>query len=203
MHTVVISAAIITATAALFAISCGPQPHEQAARHEARAVAVQGWDVGPDLASRKQLIVNILRSEGASDEKIALTIACVMGETVHISCGERDASKDSMGDAKNWSAYNMNSFALKKLGWVESASVDLNHDDHLAAATKFFSQGLDKFGIEKWLCLHRGGETAFCDGVSYGARDYISAITSIRDHLLADKLRLVDGKRYGADIPHV
>lgn len=173
----------------------GRKPHVEA--------VINSWEVGPELADRKKTIVDTLRAEGADDWRVAVVVAAALAETQDCSAKNRDASKDSQGDAKNFSAYNMNAYALRMVDWTEQAGPDLNDDAHLADATRCFHKGLNKLGETDWLLLHRGGQTALNDKCSYGCQEYAATIRSIASHLLADKSRLTDAKRYGCDIPHV
>ncbi len=164
---------------------------------------IQCWQGSETLRQNKTRIVNAARALGADDTRVALLVAAAMAESQEIRADQRDTSKDGMGPAKNYSAFNMNGYALAMLGWTEGQGVDLNQDCNLEQATRLFNQGLDGIGETKWLHLHRGGETAMRDGVSYGCQEYAAAIRAIAQHLLSDPSRLTDGNRYGCEIAHV
>ena len=126
-----------------------------------------------------------------------------MGESAHCSCGERDSSKDGMGLAKNYSAYNLNGDFLASIGVTGAAAEALNDDGRLADATRAVLAGIDKYGEDKWLSYHRGGATARDDMVSYGAADYRAAIREVQQFILSDKSLFSNTERAGKFIPHV
>ncbi len=186
--------------------ACGdlePMPKRMPSHGKRARVTVSGWDVGDELSRRKRLVVDTLRSEGADDARVGLVVAAAMAETNDLSCSGRDASKDGMGDAKNFSAYNMNAYALRMIGWSEGCGPDLNDDANLAEATRLFNRGINQLGEESFMFLHRGGETAMRDRQSYGCQEYYATIKAIAEHLVQDTSRLTDGRRYGCDIAHV
>ena len=171
--------------------------------HQAVAPRVQEWDIGGQLAARKQVVVQTCRDAKRSDETIALLLAVIMGETQSCSACDRDMSKDGSGDARNVSAYNLNIYMLKDIGFDVSKVEELNDDAHLDEATRAALMGIDKYGEEKFLWGHRGGQAAMEDGVSYGAREFVAHIRSVQSYLLQHPEHFSDGVRLGDFVQHV
>ncbi len=181
--------------------ACGDAkvPHQDGAKKP----RVQAWEMGGELAARKQLVLKTCRDAGKSDAIAALLLAVIMGESQTCSAKERDMSKDGAGDARNFSAYNMNLFMLKDIGYDTSKAEALNDDAHLDEATRVILLAIDKYGEDKFLCGHRGGQTAMEDGVSYGAREYVAHIRAVQAYLLAHPEDLTSSKRIGDFVAHV
>ncbi len=182
--------------------ACGHEP--DASPHRRARVNVQTWDIGDDLARNKKVVTDAVRAQGGDDSLLALVLAVGMQETQHFTAAERDASKDGQGPAKNYSAYNMNADMLGRIGWSEGQGPDLNDQANLHVATELLVKAIRQFSEDGFLAFHRGGWTAYQDRCSYGCQDYILQIRATQTWILQGAPAIfTDGRRLGADVPHV
>ena len=197
----------LTPSLILALASCGPLDDLVHGRPgEAQNVkprTVQAWQGSQQLAANKAIVVAAAHQRGASDATISLLLAMLMQETVDGEACQRDATKDCAGDAKNWSAFNLNSACLRQLGWQEGQGPDLNDQANLGAATGWVLTGLEHLGENGMMNFHRGGQTSYNDGHSYGADAYRAQMRQVQAYLQAHREAWVNGQRIGGNLPHV
>ena len=128
-------------------------------------------------------------------------IAIAMQESNDCCATQRDASKDCTPSA-NYSCFNINKDMLELLGWHEGGP-DLNDNANVIHAIAYIIAAEHEWGMDKFLAFHRGGRTAFNDGVSYGAKEYAEAINAVVKELEARPEHMTDDWRLGFEVPHV
>ena len=168
-----------------------------------RPHAVQAWQGSQQLAANKATVVAACHQAGASDATVSLVLAFLMQETTDADASQRDASKDSAGDSKNWSAFNMNSAFLKKIGWQEGQGPDLNDQANLGAATGWMLKGLSVLGEDGTMNFHRGGQSGYENDQLYGCCDFRAQIREVQGYLMAHREAWTNGQRIGGFLPHV
>ena len=132
---------------------------------------------------------------GASAQEKAVIIAIAMQETTYMSPGERDSKKDYTASA-NVSILNMNIDMLQHLGYTgPDYGAALNPSSRLPDAVAYMLKAFRTWGIERTLNYHRGGWTAFNDGVSYDAYGYRNAVLTIYNQIKAAPAMQTDGRR--------
>jgi hypothetical protein len=160
-------------------------------------------DYGEKLRSNKRSLLKALSEVGASAEETALIVAVAMQETTYMSTSEIDRSKDNT-PAANISILNINYDMVQQLGYAESDfGVQLNDPNKLGTAASFLLKGFKIWTAVRTLNFHRGGRTAFKDGVSFGAVEYRNSIATIYAQIAKDPTLLEDGRRIEVDVPHV
>ena len=109
------------------------------------------------------------------------------------------------GDAYNVSIYKMNVGMIRA---IDSSinPIDIHLDNKLA--TKVLIEGIRKFGLEKFLIYHRGGETAFNKDVQdNNIIVYVNAIKQIAKKYKSDAHQLDSNKtddiRYTVEVPAI
>ena len=158
-------------------------------------------DYGNALQLNKISLASATDTAGANAQEKALVLAIAMQETTHMGTNERDASKDNTASA-NVTMLNMNYDFVRQLGYQGSDNgASLNNPAALTVAVGYMLQALRTWGPERTLNFHRGGATAFQDGVSYGAAGYRSAIATIYNCIAADPALEGDGRRVEIDVP--
>lgn len=136
------------------------------------------------------------------DERRALMMAMAMIETLHLSPGERDKTKDKNTDkSANASIFNLSEDMLNQLGYYG----DIHLLDPLAAllaVVGLINRGIDLWGVTRMLNFVRGGRTAFNDGMSYGAAEYRNAVATILKLIDMSPTLMSDDRRVEIDVPH-
>lgn len=127
------------------------------------------------LRANKAKINAAFDAAGTPQHLRRLFLGMAFLETTTLSCADRDASKDGWGEAANVTCWNLSLHMCKMLGCSNPWS--LNND--LVATVRLLKQGVDTWGRDRLLCFVRGGYTAFKDGCSYGAKDYIATIATL------------------------
>jgi hypothetical protein len=140
----------------------------------------------------------------ARDAEKALVLAIASIETEKMVVDYPDGDNKS-GDAYNVSIYKMN------VGMIRNIDSSINpldiHFDN-TKATKVLLTGIRKFGTDKFLTYHRGGETALNDKTnSKDIEPYISAIKQIAKKYQEDPYQLnpykTDNTRYTVAVPAI
>ena len=158
-------------------------------------------DYGAALRQNKQALAGAT-AHLPHDQRCLLT-AMAMLETNTMSIGERDAGKDHLTNgAANVSIFNLNVDMVRRLGFTGSPG-HLNRPEALRAVVDLLTAAFKQWGTERTLAFVRGGYTAFQDGHSYGAKEYIATIYRIRDAVRADAALLTDGRRVEVYLQHV
>ena len=152
------------------------------------------------LKTNKQRIVEAVKHQGGSAEDVLFALAMAMQESECCACVQRDASKDGTPSA-NFSCFNMNLDYLQMLGFT--GTPDLNCETNLEEAVHYLLAGFQKWGRDSVLNFHRGGRTAWHDGVSYGAGKYREAIKNVVEYLRANPSKQTDATRVAFDVEHV
>ena len=151
-----------------------------------------GWQYGQN----KNAVYNAIQANGLDWSAARAAMAIAMLETGDMGAWSHDSSKDWDGDSKNVSLFNMNVGFLKYIGSGYAGNPDaLNGPDSLSAAVAQLYMGMNNLGMDGFLNFHRGGQTAFQDGTSYGAYDYRNTISSMIQAIANDESLLTDQRR--------
>lgn len=155
------------------------------------------------LRLHKNQVIQACKDLGCTDLQKATFLAMGMLESEEFCSSQRDCTKDGDAMCKNFSAFNMNGDFLQMLGIGEEEREALNREDNIANAVRILILAENTWGIDKVLAFHRGGRTAFNDGVSYGAQDFIVKIKATAQHLLQNPQLMADNNRVAYCVPHV
>lgn len=156
------------------------------------------------LKNVKRQILLTADEMNATDKEKAIVLAIASIETENMSIDYPEGDNKS-GDAYNVSIYKMN------VGMIRNIDRSVNPSDiHLdnKKATKVVISGIRKFGLDKFLIYHRGGESAF-NSTSNGAEimSYIEAIKTIAKKYKESPNQLnsykTDDIRYTIKIPAI
>ena len=159
---------------------------------------------GSTLANNKLNLFTILNRLGASGQEKRLLIAVAMGETNTMSDSDVDHTKDGTS-AANVSIFNENIDMLQQLGYSGNDNgMALNRPENLSVVAAYNLKAIRTWGAARYLNFHRGGRTAFNDGVSYGSESFRNAVATVMAQLMTDMhLARDDDRRVQADVPHV
>ncbi len=152
------------------------------------------------LRVNKQRIIDAVKHQGGDADDVLYALAMAMQESECCACVQRDASKDGTPSA-NFSCFNMNLDYLQVLGF--KGIPDLNCETNLEEAVHYLLAGFKAWGRDSVMNFHRGGRTAWQDGVSYGAGEYREAIKSVVEYLRTNPDKMVDASRIAYDVEHV
>lgn len=156
---------------------------------------------GDLLAYNKRKIIAAIPI-GAPPSFGALLIAMAMVETTTLSSADRDASKDTRGDAANVSLFNLSLDLVKCLGYTEDPWI-FNDAKNLSELTQLLWGGMQKWGVHALLNFVRGGRTGFQDHHSYDCAGYRRTIATMLKLIDADPSLLTDNRRIEIELRHV
>lgn len=177
-----------------------------AGMHEIDAPGNANWSVsgyGPELQANKEKLRMACERVGASWELRVLLLATGFQETTSLSSRDRDASKDHSGPSANVSAWNLSLDLVQQVGSYAGDPWDLNREDRLDDVVRTVRDGIDKWGVNRYLNFVRGGRTAFDDGHSYGAHDFRNSIKTMCGVIHGDHSLMWDDRRVNVDLVHV
>lgn len=138
-----------------------------------------------------------------SRSHFALLMAMAMQETNHLSCRERDTSKDNAIDGSaNFSMFNLSADLLRFIGFDGTLS-DLNDPASLPCVVREMVSGIHLLGVERFLNYVRGGRMGFLDGVSFGVAEYRATIATILSVFDMHPALLLDDRRVEINLVHV
>ena len=124
-------------------------------------------------------------------------------ETNNLTSYERDSSKDNNGNSANVSAWNLSIDLVEQVGYNRNPW-DLNDQNNkITDVVDIIKNGIDKWGVNKFLNFIRGGRTAFNDGYSYGVYDYRNTIKTISNVIRSNHDLLWNGDRVQVYLQHV
>lgn len=170
------------------------------------APANASWSVsgyGGELQANKYKLKLACESIGAPWDLHVLVLACGFQETTTLNSRDRDASKDSMGDAANVSAWNLSLDLVKQVGSYSGNPWDLNYEDKLAEVVRVYQNGIQKWGVNSLLNFVRGGRTGWQDGYSYGCADFRNSIKTMCYCIANDHSLMWDDRRVNVYVQHV
>ncbi len=152
-------------------------------------------DYGWSLQNNKAKLAAACDDAGASSQEKTLIIAIAMQETTYMAPDERDSKKDRTPSA-NITILNMNYDMLTMLGYdSHDFGESLNSMHRLKDGVAYMLKAFRTWGLESTLNFHRGGRTAFKDGVSYDAYGYRNAVVTIYNQIKVSPHRLTNGER--------
>lgn len=159
-------------------------------------------DYGGELQSNKYKLRMACDQAGISWDRRMLLYAMAMIETTHMTSAQRDASKDSWGDAANVSMFNLSLDLVKSTGY-QGDPWNLCKDEYMTDVVRVINSGIDQWGVNRYCDFVRGGRTGFSDGQSFGVYDFRNTVKTIYNVINNDQNLLWDGRRVEIYLVHV
>jgi hypothetical protein len=152
-----------------------------------------------EYKSKKNRILDALKAADLSLPLQKLFLSIAMVETNSFDPQDRDGGKS--GDSTNYSQFNINQAFLRYVGFNGNPN-SLNQWSSLNQIVHILKSAVKQLGVNGFLNFHRGGETGFTDGRSYGCHYYRNSIASMMRAMDNNPSLMTDDRRIDIYVKH-